>query len=108
MFCKTCGKLLIPKQTEYGKWLSCPNGHTQPELNQESTEIASSNVEIGKKVEVASDENILAVHDHKCKKCGYDKAQLMEMLANYSDEDNIYRYKCGKCGFVEQEEGKVG
>lgn len=108
MFCKTCGKLLIPKRTPYGKWLSCSDGHTQPELVQESKDLKLKNVDEMKKIEVVSDENPLAVYDHKCKKCGYDKAQLIEMLANYSDEDNIYRYKCGKCGAIEQLEGKVG
>lgn len=108
MFCKTCGKLLLPKKTEYGKWLSCPAGHPQPELNQDSRDLKLKNVDEGKKIEVASDENRLAVYDHQCRRCGYGKAQLMEMSANYTDEDNIYRYKCGKCGFVEQLEGKVG
>jgi ribosomal protein S27AE len=51
--------------------------------------------------------NYLAVHKHQCKKCGYDRAELIEMSCNYTDEDNIYQMKCGRCGYVEQLEGKV-
>ena len=107
MFCKTCGSLLVPKKTPYGKWMACPQGHPQPELNQESKEVVTQNIHKGKKIEVSEGENPLAVYDHKCKKCGHDKAELIEKMAWYSDEDNTYQMKCGKCGFIEQLEGKV-
>lgn len=106
MFCKTCGSLLRPKKTKYGKWMSCPNGHTQPELVQKVETTTEKNENL-KKIEVIGDKNILAVYDHKCKKCGYDKAELIEISCSYSDEDNIYRMKCGKCGFIKQLEGKI-
>jgi DNA-directed RNA polymerase subunit M/transcription elongation factor TFIIS len=107
MFCKTCGTLLLPKKTEYGKWMACPNGHSQPELNQERNILAQTNSKQAKNIEVMDGTNILAVHDHKCKKCANDKAELIEISCSYSDEDNMYRMKCGKCGFVEQLEGKI-
>ncbi len=107
MFCKTCGTLLQPKDTPYGKWMACPKGHAQPELNQEKNIISTKNSQPGRMIEIADDQNILAVHDHKCKRCGYDKAELIEIGCFYSDEDNSYKMKCGKCGFVEQLEGKV-
>lgn len=107
MFCKTCGVLLILEKNPYGKWLRCPEGHIQPETVQQAPIITSQNYQMGKKITVADDINILAVHDHLCKKCGHDKAELLEMSAAYSDEDNIYRMKCGKCRYVEQLEGKV-
>ena len=107
MFCKTCGTLLLPKHTPYGKWMSCPQVHAQPELNQERHSISEKNKEEGKKIEVIDEHNPLAVHDHICPKCKHDKAELIEISCNYSDEDNIYRMRCGKCGFVVQLEGKV-
>ena len=107
MFCKTCGSLLLPKKTEFGKWNACPNGHSQPQLNQEKNILIIKNQTPGKKIEVMDGKNHLAVHNHICPKCGYDKAELIEMSANYSDEDNIYKMKCGKCGFVEKQEGKT-
>lgn len=107
MFCSTCGTLLRPQTTPYGKWLSCPHGHLQPELQTTAETLISKNRDQHLPVQVSDGVNILAVHDHICKKCGYNKAELIEMSASYSDEDNIYRMKCGKCGFVEQLEGKV-
>lgn len=107
MFCKTCGSLLALKKTPYGKWMSCPQDHGQPELNQKSITITSKNIHQAKEIKVSGDENILAVYDHLCKKCGYNKTELIEISCSYSDEDNIYQMKCGQCGHVEQLEGKV-
>lgn len=107
MFCKTCGTLLAPKTTAYGKWMACPHGHAQPELNQESRELKTQNTNITREIRASDGKNILAVHDHHCKRCGYDKAELIEIMPSYSDEDSTFRLKCGKCGYVEQLEGKV-
>jgi len=107
MFCKTCGTLLVLEKNEYGKWMRCPHGHPQPELQQSSQTISVKNPVPGKRIEVMDGKNILAVHDFKCKKCDYDKAELIEIMPSYSDEDNTFRMKCGKCGHVEQLEGKV-
>lgn len=51
--------------------------------------------------EAVPDKNPLAVYPHKCKKCGYEKAQLIECGIWIADEDCVVKYKCGKCGFVE-------
>ena len=107
MFCKTCGSLLQPKTTPYGKWMSCPNGHSQPELQQDQGTSVSKNIKQVKRIDAHDGENRLAVHDHVCKKCGYNKAELIEIMPSYSDEDSMMRMKCGKCGFAEQLEGKV-
>ena len=106
MFCTTCGSMLFLKKTDYGKWMSCPNGHSQPELVQKTDVYSEKNKEV-KRIEVSDGINLLAVHDNICKKCGYNKAELLEIGPSYSDEDATYRMKCGKCGFVEQSEGKV-
>ena len=107
MFCASCGTLLRLQKTPYGKWMSCPNGHTQPTLQQEQPSFTEKNQHQAKTVQVADGENILAVNDHVCKRCGYGKAELIEISAAYSDEDNNYRMKCGKCGFTERLEGKI-
>lgn len=107
MFCKTCGSILVLKKTPYGKWMSCSHGHAQPELNQEKKIINHKNLEPGKKIEVMDNTNLLAVYNHLCKNCNYNKAELIEISCSYADEDNIYRMKCGQCGHIEQLEGKV-
>lgn len=107
MFCKICGSLLIPKKTRYGKWMSCPNGHSQPKLNQEEKVLSIKNKDKTKQIEANDGINHLAVHNHICKKCGYNKAELIEIAPFYSDEDSVIKMKCGRCGFVEQLEGKT-
>lgn len=40
---------------------------------------------------------------HKCGKCGYEEAEVYDLGASYSDESNIYLFKCKKCGYVGRE-----
>ena len=107
MFCATCGSLLVPKKTPYGKWMSCKNGHPQPELVTETAKITSENNQRVKEIGVSDGVNHLAVHDHICKRCGHNKCELIEVAPFYSDEDSFIRMKCGKCGFAEKLEGKT-
>lgn len=107
MFCKTCGTFLLPKTTRYGKWMSCPKGHTQPEINQEQKILVSENKFMGEKISVSDGVNVLASHDYLCLKCGHGKAELLEIMPFYSDEDYVMRMKCGKCGNVKQLDGKT-
>ena len=107
MFCKTCGTFLQPKKTLYGKWMACPNGHSQPELNKEKN-IITTKQETVREILVSDGVNHLAVHDYPCKKCSYNKAELIEVAPFYTDEDSFIRMKCGKCGSTERLEGKLG
>lgn len=50
---------------------------------------------------VVEDNVPLAVYHHICPKCGYDKAQLIEQGIWIADEDQVLKYKCGKCGYVD-------
>ena len=50
---------------------------------------------------------IIATYDHKCKKCGFSKAQIIDMGIFYSDEDQLILLKCGKCGYSERIGRKV-
>ncbi|MBI2045655.1 hypothetical protein HYT23_06355 [Candidatus Pacearchaeota archaeon] len=56
---------------------------------------------------VVKDENEFADYPNKCKKCGYDKAQIIDMGVSYSDEDNLILLKCGKCGCSDRIGNKV-
>ncbi len=86
--------------------MACPNGHPQPEMQTSSETITTKN-KPEEKVTMGTEINPLAVHHHICKRCGYDKAELIDIQPFYSDEDSVYRMKCGKCGLVEQLEGKI-
>jgi len=58
----------------------------------------------GKKIRhgIIKDENPAATFPHKCSKCGYEKAELIEKGVMVSDEDYAYFFRCGKCGHVEK------
>ena len=103
-FCLECNKLIIPKKENGKTILICERcGLNQEVLNHEGLVVKS---EIHKKSEkangVVSEENTSACFGHKCKKCGFDKAELIDMGVFISDEDNLVFIKCGKCGFKER------
>ncbi|MEK6842257.1 MAG: hypothetical protein AABX84_00415 [Nanoarchaeota archaeon] len=51
---------------------------------------------------IKDDKNEFATYPNKCKKCGYDKAQVLDLGIFYSDEDNLILLKCGNCDFSER------
>lgn len=53
------------------------------------------------------EKNEFANFSNKCPKCGYDKAQIINCGIWYGDEDEVIRLKCGKCGYVEGQDGKI-
>lgn len=97
---------MLPKKEKGKVYLLCSCGHKQ--LLAKGLDIFKEKIfKPIKKVEAADSKNRLAVYKHKCKYCGHNKAELITFEPWYSDEDGIVRYKCGRCGKVEQEEGKV-
>jgi len=38
-----------------------------------------------------------------CKKCGHTLCDIHDLGAPYSDESNVYLFKCRKCGYVERQ-----
>lgn len=51
---------------------------------------------------VVDDKDIFATYKHKCSKCGYENAEVIDLGLFWSDEDNVYLIKCGKCGYTER------
>lgn len=49
--------------------------------------------------------NILAVFDHVCSECGYNKAQFASKGVAISDEDELIEFICGKCGHHDVQDG---
>jgi DNA-directed RNA polymerase subunit M/transcription elongation factor TFIIS len=98
-FCSKCGTLIKLKNPTPQNKFYCDCGqeiklNSEPVILKEKT-IPKKNIEIG------DNENRLAVHKHICKKCGYDKAELIYIGAMYGDEGDVIRFRCGKCGYVE-------
>ena len=86
--------------------LACSCGHRQrPEKTSMKEKVSQP-----KKIDVVTDTiHPLAVYSHKCKKCGYGKAQVISRGIWYSDEDEVIEYVCGKCGCHEKDpDQKIG
>ena len=98
-FCPKCKAILVSDDQGI---LSCSCGFQK---NIEKREMIEK-VKPEKEIEVIHDEiNPLAVYDHKCKKCGFGKAQLISKGIWYGDEDEVVEYVCGRCGRHERAEG---
>ncbi len=96
-FCEKCGKPL-----EIGKEIAqCKCGFSK-KINQVSTsEKIQKIVERGKGV--AKKENNEKGFPHKCKKCGHEFADVIDLGVFYSDEASIYLFKCKKCNNTERD-----
>jgi len=57
---------------------------------------------------VVKGNDTLATYKHKCPKCGYGKAEILDLGAQYSDENELVMLRCGKCGYTERLDKKVG
>jgi DNA-directed RNA polymerase subunit M/transcription elongation factor TFIIS len=106
-FCKKCGgPLRSQKIDEALSYLFCDKCHDF-ELLKEGKKVdfvVREKMEASEKIGggVSKDENKMATYDNICEKCGYDKAEVIDLGQFYSDEDNMYLMKCGKCGWAER------
>ena len=96
-FCKKCGSVLIP----VGNYSKCPRCGKEDSAKYIKTEEKLPEKEkIGKGV--VDDENVFATYEHECSKCGHVGAEVNDLGVQYSDEDNLFLAKCGKCGHSER------
>ena len=104
-FCSKCKTILKIKNWGPKKIFYCDCGY---EFLSDDDIVLKDKINSKKEMEIIEDKNYgLDVHTHKCQKCGYNKAILIEIGAMYGDEAVIVRYKCGKCGNVEQLYDKI-
>lgn len=102
-FCPKCKALLVPHSIGEKSILACKNCDyfrevvTKP-LIEENKIPKKPKVGTG----IASDKNEFATYHHKCKKCGYGKAEIIDAGVFISDEDNLIMLRCGKCGYSER------
>lgn len=107
MFCPKCHSLLNVDSRDEDRKLKCDCGFSRENKSVQVKEVIKNlNDKKGDGV-VDETKNELAVFDHKCEKCGYGKAQLIERGIQYSDEDDMTFYKCGRCGHMKMLDAKV-
>ncbi|MBU2104775.1 MAG: hypothetical protein KKF67_03305 [Nanoarchaeota archaeon] len=100
-FCQRCKTLMSPHKKDRKIFFKCKKcGFIKDSGSLVSKEKISPSIKIGKGV--VEDKNIFATYKHKCPKCGYDKVEVIDLGLFWSDEDNIYLLKCGKCGYSER------
>lgn len=99
LFCDNCGKIL-KIENNIGR---CECGFERDMFGEIIGVSEKIKQKEAKGEGYVQDKNELATFPHICKKCGYDKAQVIEMGIWFSDEAGVIRYKCGKCGFAEQD-----
>jgi len=99
-FCKKCKTLLKPEKKEGEVFLKCSKCGFESKSDLTSSENIPKKEKVGKGV--SEDKNVFATYKHECEKCGYDKAQVLDLGVSYSDEDNLMFLKCGKCGHSER------
>ena len=108
-FCPKCSSILIPRMDNGKLAVHCTHcGYSRKgdvKILVE-TEKMPEREEIGEGV--VSSINEFATYDNVCEKCGYGKAQVVDMGQWYSDEDNIIILRCGKCGWAENVSRKSG
>jgi DNA-directed RNA polymerase subunit M/transcription elongation factor TFIIS len=111
-FCKKCGSILRNQKIDGDKSYSfCDSCNEFQLIKTSEVKELSSNEKIEKQKDkgegIGESKNNFADYPNICKKCGYDKAQILDMGIFYSDEDNLILLKCGKCGFSERVGRKV-
>ena len=103
-FCPKCGNVLV-EETVNGKLKCSACGYEKkgkPVVEKEKIK----NKDVGEGI--AREEDVFASYSHKCPECGYMKAEIIDLGAQYSDEDELILVRCGKCGYTERVEKKVG
>ncbi len=106
-FCNKCGGIIRSKKIDKNKSYSFCNNCQEFKLIKEED---INNISFNEKIEkqnnrgkgIKENNNEFANYKNICKKCGYDKAQILDLGIFYSDEDNLILLKCGKCGFCER------
>ena len=107
-FCAKCKTLMSPHKKDGKVFFKCPNCGFSEIIEKNNLAVSEKMRKPEKRGEGAvDDKNTFATYNHKCEKCGYYKAEVIDVGIFYSDEDNLILIKCGKCGHVERIGEKV-
>ena len=107
-FCPKCNNILIPEKISEEEFIEkCSFCGYSRKFTGKSVIMKDKIIHKKTGEKILKDENEFATYHNKCQKCGYDKAQIIDMGIFYSDEDNLILLKCGKCGWSERIGRKV-
>ena len=111
IFCEKCGSMMLPSTVGAGigvkKVLKCKCGAIKPlEENDESYKLKTT-IEHSLREEITSTVDIIewkeknlksTIKNFKCRRCGYDKAQLETRQTRSADEGMTHFIICLRCG----------
>lgn len=102
-FCPDCGKILSIREREWDFQMvgTCRCGFSKEVERGFLPSEKIINLERGKGI--AENKEETEGFPHICNKCGYGESEVFDLGASYSDESNIYLFKCKKCGYVSRE-----
>ena len=110
-FCNECGSMMLPSTTGAGigvrKVLKCKCGFIKPIDQKEGSYTLKTKIEHSLMEEITSTVDIVdwkeknlrsTIKDFRCRRCGYDKAQLETRQTRSADEGMTHFIICLKCG----------
>lgn len=98
-FCQNCGK---PLKIE-NEMAECDCGFSKRIKSLSFNEKVEEKTKKGEGVFDGEEFKSKKGFPHICKKCGHEFAEIIDLGAFYSDEANVYLFKCNKCENVERE-----
>jgi DNA-directed RNA polymerase subunit M/transcription elongation factor TFIIS len=101
--CAKCGKIMKPINGDSFKCINCGFKIKGEDLIETEKILKKKIIKEG----VVKDKNIFADYPFKCRKCGFDKSEIIERPPYFSDEDSLVYLKCGKCGWTESLSKKI-
>ena len=95
MFCPKCGSILIVKEVNKKRVLSCSCGHKSGEADFTLSEEMKKVREI--EVVDRNQGETLPLTDMECSKCKHKKAYFWSVQTRSSDEPETRFFRCEKC-----------
>jgi DNA-directed RNA polymerase subunit M/transcription elongation factor TFIIS len=100
-FCKNCNTILKIANKNNRQYLVCSKCETI-EVTKDNLSLTTKIPKKQKTGSGAAEKNPKLGYDFKCKKCGNNKCELIDLGIMYGDEDWIYLLQCTKCDYAER------
>jgi len=97
-FCPVCKSLLQLRNEDGKNILFCSCGFKRYNFDLETSDKGKNKF---RGEGVAKDNNEWGV-DFICKKCGFKKAELIDLGERATNENGVYIFKCLRCGYSER------
>lgn len=99
IFCPKCGSIMIPKNDNGKKILSCSCGYKDKEIEKATMkeEVKQDAQEIEVVDDSVDDKRLPITEDYECPKCKHGRAYFWTVQTRAGDEPETKFMKCEKC-----------